>query len=109
MWGMVDHDWAMARAVARRMPRSRWVPVSIHPSRTPTSAPATGDGAGGSAGGSAGAGVATSGWRAASAQACTSSARMRWPGPVPVSWVRSTPSSAASRRVDGEALGRRPG
>ena len=38
--------------------------------------------------------------------ACTSSTLMRPPGPVPVTWRMSTPSSRASRRTDGAAARR---
>ena len=40
---------------------------------------------------------------------CTSSCRMRFFGPVPVTRVTSTPSSRANLRTEGDACGRSPG
>ena len=127
MWGMVDHDRSMALAVARRRPRRGWTPTSIQPTTGSGAgggggggAPGGGGGVGGRAapggmaaagggGGTPGVGAGPAGGGGGAVWLRTSSARIRPPGPVPVTARRSTPSSDASRRVAGDALGRPSG
>ena len=110
--GISDHDRAMASAVTRRIPRSGCRPGSIHPSpRSARSAAGVPNRRCRSSGRrwnarerrSAHAAVVTP-----AAAASTSAARMRPPGPVPVTVARSTPRSSASLRTAGAAFGRVP-
>ena len=97
-WGMVFHAWLRCSAVLRRMPDMALRSTSPHFEKS------------GSAGPLPAGRDAAAAWPPLPklfitrfANSLTSSCVMRPPGPVPVTWLTSTPISRARRRTEGAA------